>query len=230
MRAMQQAPDPGQAIRDWIAQVLADKGWSLRHWAITAKLNPSTVQRAAAPTYTSLPSTTTLTKLAEAAGVPAPNVTLPSVGTVEPDKMPIRYEVAAGAWMAVDDLREEPLGYAEAFRLPPYQNAPQWLERVVGDSMDKVYPNGTLLHIVDAAEIGYAPRHGDKVVVQRRRGGGSFVERTVKEVELTPRGPVLWPRSHNPKHQAPIDLRAGLDDGEDAEVQICGKVIRGYID
>lgn len=144
--------------------------------------------------------------------------------------LPIRFEVAAGSWMAADEFREEPLGYYEEAQLVEgYDQFPQWLERVVGDSYDRKIPDGALVHVVDAIALGYAPRHGDTVLVVRRRAQGAFVERSLKEVVQAPFGVELWPRSHNPKWDQPLNYADGLREGEDAEVQIVGKVLRAYL-
>ncbi len=141
--------------------------------------------------------------------------------------LPVLFEVAAGPWLAVDELPQEPLGYAEAQAAPEYP-FPQWLERVKGDSFNQKIPDGALIHVVDALAMGYAPRHGDVVVVTRTRAQGGFVERTVKEVEISPDGQAeLWPRSYNPKWTQPVDLASGAT--EDTVVQIVGKVIRAYL-
>jgi hypothetical protein len=144
-------------------------------------------------------------------------------------KLPIRYEVAAGAWHAVDEVADEELGFADAPRIPGYEQFPQWYERVRGDSFNRKIPDGALVHVVDAIAMGYAPKHEDVVVVMRRRAGGAFFERSVKQVELSAAGILLWPRSFNEKWSKPLDLTQGLSEGEDASVEIVGKVLRAYI-
>lgn len=96
--------------------------------------------------------------------------------------------------------------------------------------MDRMLPHGALIHVVDAIAMGYAPTHDDLVVVVRRRAQGAFVERSVKQVALTPDGVELWPRSHNPRWSTPLTMRDGMNDHEDAEVEIAGKVVQAYID
>lgn len=72
--------------------------------------------------------------------------------------------------------------------------------RVVGDSMDELYPDGTIVECVSVfgrAEI--AP--GKKVVIVRKRAD-ELIEATVKElVEINGK---MWarPKSSNPMHQA----------------------------
>lgn len=221
--------DAAALIREWMKGVLAEKSWTARKWAQEADLSPSTVQRPLKEDYANVTSTRTLLKLARAAGVSPPDIGVISASAPESMELPIAYEVAAGAWLASDEVRDEPYGYAEAQRVAPFADFPQWLERIVGDSIDRRIPPEALIHVVDTIALGYAPRDRDLVVVIRRRAGGQFFERSVKEVEVNRDGVRLWPRSHNPRWQEPLEYRAGLNDAEEAEVEIVGLVIRAYI-
>ena len=159
----------------------------------------------------------------DAAGAPNP------AATAWQD-LPILHKVAAGAWRAVDeDDQRGPKTYP-AFRLPQYAHCQQWLEEVEGDSADRFIPPGALAHAVSAIDMGYEPRHGDFVIVVRTRAQGSVVERTIKQIELRPKGVVeLWPRSHNPRWNAPIVLHEGVAENEDIEVTIAAKVVQAYM-
>lgn len=165
--------------------------------------------------------------LDEVVAPPRPRLQIPLAGAEV--ELPIRYEVAAGAWRAVDEAVDEPLGFAPAPRIPAYEAFPQWYEKVVGDSFNRLIPEGALVHVVDAVAMGYSPRHEDVVVVQRARAGGSFRERTLKQVAMTADGVELWPRSHNPKWSEPLRISRDIDPREDATVEIVGKVVRAYI-
>lgn len=227
--------EAAQIIRDWMEATKAAKGWSARQWAIKAGVGASAVQKALKPDYQFVTSTKTLTALARAAEVAPPDLTglemaAPTVTSPgAPIELPIRGEVGAGPWRKVDELPEGPLGYfAEAHRIPGYEQWPQWIERVVGDSYNQRIPDGALVHVVDAIAMGYAPANGDTVVVERRSGQGAFIERSLKQVVQTPFGLELWPRSHNPAWDQPIDYREGAR-GEDIEVQVVGKVLRAYL-
>ncbi|MDO1560397.1 helix-turn-helix domain-containing protein [Brevundimonas sp. 2R-24] len=146
---------------------------------------------------------------------------------VVPRFLPVRHRVAGGLWYEVDE-------FAQDFPEPPraivpddrYAEWPQWLELVQGDSVDKRIAPGGYAHVVDAIEMGYKPKEGDLVVVERRRSGGQIRERTIKEVKLNGRGVELWPCSNNPKWSTPVVL--GGDD-EDVEAEIVGKVIGAYV-
>lgn len=140
--------------------------------------------------------------------------------------LPIRDSVQAGAWLMVDDLRQdEPASYPAA-RDPRFPHAGQWLAPVRGDSVNKLnIVDGDLVHLVDAIEIGYYPRTGDVVEVERLRFGGQERELTLKQIEVTAEGVMLWPRSTNPRWQSPIELLADTNAGEEIEVRIRALVL-----
>lgn len=173
---------------------------------------------------------TALRTLAEVTGIPMPAElsearTTAAASATEVD-LPIRFEVAASGFLARDELPQQPYGYRRVPSIAPYPEAEQWLERVVNDSMNRLLPPGSLIHVVSAIHINYLPQHDDIVVVERLRYGGALVERTVKQVALTPQGPELWPRSHNPQWSRPIQLIP--DETSDYEVRIDAKVLRSY--
>jgi hypothetical protein len=132
----------------------------------------------------------------------------------------IRDTVQAGAWLLADDARQDVAAYP-AVRDPRFAQAHQWLSEVRGDSVNQLnVVEGDLVHCVDAVDIGYYPRTGDLVEVERLRFGGQERELTIKQVEVTPEGILLWPRSTNPRWRAPLEIAAGVRDGEDVEVRI----------
>lgn len=110
---------------------------------------------------------------------------------------------------------------------PAWASFPQWLERVVSDSMDLEYPVGTLIHVVDAVPIHYSVRHGDHVVIERKQQGGLMVERTVKEVVVSSKGVEFWGKSKNPKWNQPLRINGDNDD-ETEEVSIAALVLGSY--
>lgn len=85
---------------------------------------------------------------------------------------------------------------------------------VRGNSMNRLYPDGTVVIVVKFAELGRPPRTGDRVLVLRRSSSEDVFEATLKEYELDAQGRhVLWPRSSDPEFQTPIIL-----SGRDAPV------------
>lgn len=142
------------------------------------------------------------------------------------DGLPIRDRVRAGAWYPADDLDQEEPKRFPASRDPRYPRADQWLSEVEGDSCNLLGINsGDLVHCVDVIEINYSPATGDVVEVERLRFGGQERELTIKQIEVTPDGILLWPRSTNPKWQEPLVVTEGTQDDEEVEVRIRAKVL-----
>ena len=230
-------PSMAQVDRDNLRALVAASGRSARAISLGAKLGATAIKDILSGKSRD-PGAGTLAAIAQELMVSVSDLLLdhdfpeasqtPHV-RLAPDLLPVRYRVQAGLWYEID--AEEP---PEAITLPVlphpgYANFPQWLEQVVGDSVNLKAPNGSYAHVVDAIELGYTPRDGDWVVVERRRDQGAVRERTIKQVEIKPRGQVLLvPRSDNPKWTEPVDLCAGARNEQDIEVEIVGKVLGFY--
>lgn len=219
-------------VREWMRQTMAETGLTIRDWAARSGVAPSTISRALKEDYEFVTSGRTLQKLAQGAGVKGLPISAidarpPSLGL-----LPVRGTVQAGAWLEIDMAdQREPETYPAAPD-PRFPIEAQWLSVVQGDSMNAlerrgrpagIYP-GDFVHCVDAIAIDYQPRSGDVVEVERIRVQGGVRELTLKEVEITPEGIKLWPRSTNPKWTQPIILDGATDD-QDTEVCIRGWVI-----
>lgn len=129
-------------------------------------------------------------------------------------------DVQAGAWREIDDEPETP--EMIPVYLAGFEGAQLFALRVRGTSMDRHYPDGTMVIVCPAAEIGV--REGDHVVVRRRRG--SLVETTLKEVVKEKGGVALWPRSSDPAFQDPIRVETVRDADEGPE--IIGVIVSSY--
>lgn len=178
----------------------------------------------------------TLDRIAGALGV---TVSWLRYGVTNPDEhvlpagrmglLPIRYRVAAGLWAEVDDLQDGPIGLAPMMPDERFAYDQQWAELVVGDSFDKEYPEGTIVHVRDAFGLDPMTSDGKVVVVERRRSGGFLIERTLKQIAISKGKVELWPRSNNPKWASPVKLTDGARKGEEIEVHISGLVIGAYL-
>lgn len=150
-------------------------------------------------------------------------------GTAQPtetsDFLPIRFRTAAGVWRERDDDAQEFLG--EGPKPPPdaFSRFPQWWEIVEGDSINKIYPPGALILVIDAIALGYRPRDDDLVVIERRRNGTK--ERTVKQVRVRGKRLIVHGASTNKKYNTELDVTEGLVDGD--EVEIVGFVNGAFI-
>lgn len=130
-------------------------------------------------------------------------------------------EVAAGIFKEAWKLDETDW---EAFTGQPDVDAPvrnRFGLRVAGDSMDLLYPPGTILECVNY--YGEEPiESGKRVIVQRTKRDGTL-EATVKELVRDSEG-VEWlvPRSSNPVHQA---FRGDMPAPGIARVEIIAVVV-----
>jgi SOS-response transcriptional repressor LexA len=139
-------------------------------------------------------------------------------------ELPMIGPVQAGAWLAIDEVaQDEPVMWPAAHDRR-YPHAKQWLREVQGDSMNarNIYP-GDLAHMVEIVGSGVNLNTGMIVEVTRSRAGGALREITLKEVEVTDGGLLLWPRSTNPKWKEPVVLDDG--SGTDIEVEVTGLLI-----
>jgi len=219
--------------RERLLAALARKGLSPRKASLDAGLGESFV-RDVLDGRSKSPRVDRLQKLASTLGVDLPYLTGTSDAPGEPTELPprrlqeltIRGRVQAGTWTSVDHGVQEPYGVEVLPTDPQFPHARQWLDIVVGDSMDKARIfDGDLIRVVDAADIGYAPRPGDIVVVERTSADGSMVERSVKQVQVGRGGVVtLHPRSTNPAHQSPLQLSLPQnpeEDGFSRDYEVC---------
>lgn len=129
-------------------------------------------------------------------------------------RVPVLGVVQAGAWAEISDEQPEPSEWI-AFEEPQFARAQLFALVVRGASVNRYYPDGSRVVCVPAHESGV--QEGDFVVVRRRRG--SFVETTLKQVEVGADGEIeLWPRSNDPQFQEPLRLENVRDADEGAEI------------
>lgn len=159
-----------------------------------------------------------LASIADALGIPLANLfhhpreALVDLAPVPSylQRVPLAGEVQAGAWRQVDDLAqtEEVMDIPLA---PAYRGLRPFALRVVGPSMNLVYPEGTLLICCHLEDLHEQPTPGKRYIIQDRDPDDS-VETTVKELVLDDAGrPWAWPRSSHPAHQTPVPLDVGRD-------------------
>lgn len=137
--------------------------------------------------------------------------------------LPVLGIIQAGHWLETTFL--EPEGEPEMLpvaRDARFPHARQYALRVLGDSMDLDYPDGSYVTCVDFAETGLSITHGMVVHVERLRSGGQLCEITLKQVVVKNGAFTLCPRSSNPLHQ-PIAF-----SGTDSDIIIRGVVTGGW--
>jgi transcriptional regulator with XRE-family HTH domain len=88
---------------------------------------------------------------------------------------------------------------------------------VEGESMNQLYPPGTVLDCVSTLRSGTIPLSGQRVIVVRRKFTGE-IEATVKEYIRDGEQEWLVPRSFNPAFQTPIDMSNPASDIEETAI------------
>lgn len=151
----------------------------------------------------------------------------------------VKGRVQAGLWQ---DALEWPVSDWLPVYIPADPRFPQ-IERfgleVCGPSMNKVYPEGSIIIAVNLDDLGRCPRSGERVVIQCRAKNSSDMEATVKRYEVTQDGQhILWPESYDPLYQTPIILEDlaqdmgehGLNAGNGAchDMKIIAVVVGSY--
>lgn len=152
---------------------------------------------------------------------------VPAAKVFGTERVTVIGRVQAGLFAEANELPLEDQFDIDVPLDPRYQRLPKRALKVVGSSMNLVYPEGSFVVVISPFElgIGYQHRNGQKVVVQRRDRLGMY-EATVKEFVRDASGrPYLWPRSDDPQFQTPWPYPEGE---EDAEVAIVAVVVGSY--
>lgn len=155
--------------------------------------------------------------------------TLDSIGVPPMPELPVQGLVVEGVAQAgtfrdislEDDCGEKPMiNIARDTRFP---QAHQYALLIVGDSMDRLYPDGCYVTCADWGDTGLElqnkmPLHVDRIIA------GKLVETTIKLYMDDENGRRLSPHSHNPKHQ---DIP--LEGGEDTEIMVKGVILGHFV-
>lgn len=161
-----------------------------------------------------------INKLAGADGRGLEGIVPLGAGGSPPRTYRIVGEVQAGVWMEAIEWEHD--DQIEVALTPPLglEGVDVKGFRVRGASMNKIYGEGTVVYVQPTISNGIEPRSGQYVLVSRRNRDGLY-EATLKEFVVDGEGRRwLWPRSYDPKHQAPL----ALDNGESEEVTVTGIV------
>ncbi|UHC20430.1 hypothetical protein LRS73_35235 (plasmid) [Methylobacterium currus] len=140
--------------------------------------------------------------------------------------LPIAGEVAAGHWLEIDTMVDAPSFTGQSLAPDPRWPAKAQFALVVrGTSINRVAPDGALLHCVDPRQTREEPRSGDLVIVERKRHSGQDLERTAKRYRPTDTGHELWPDSTDARHK-PIVVDNSEEPEEGTSIEVIGLVIR----
>jgi transcriptional regulator with XRE-family HTH domain len=212
--------------RDRLRELIKERGTTAR--AVSREIGTNdTLIRDILSGKSGNPQATTMARIAEALGVSLSEFFIGGgleISAPRLAELPLVGPVQAGAWLALDDSGQEEPPMIAAAADGRYPHARQWLREVRGDSMNarNIYP-GDLVHLVDVIGSGVNLNTGMIVEVTRTRAGGTLREITLKEVEVTDQGLVLWPRSNNARWKDPV--RLSDDQAEDIEVAVTGLLI-----
>lgn len=159
-------------------------------------------------------------RLSEALGLPPGALAENMADPEDVQGIPVVGEVQAGVFRLAVEIPPNDRPALPIISLTGYKGVSQAALKVVGPSMNLLYPEGSFVIVVSAADTDV--RDGDRVVVYRSQG--ELREATIKEVEVEPSGRIaLWPRSTHPDHQTPIYLDPGDQDGPEIAYVVVGR-------
>jgi len=142
--------------------------------------------------------------------------------------LPLLGSIQAGHWVEVGFAQDEAERPMVPFaRDPRYPHAKQYALKVVGDSMDLDYPDGSIVTCVNFADSGLSL--GDALIgqilhVERQRAGGQLVEMTLKALEKRKGKLYLAPHSSVATYQ-PFPIN---DKTAETETIVRGIVVGGW--
>ena len=130
--------------------------------------------------------------------------------------------VQAGEWHEAADWPDEDR-YPVLTPLNGFHETDLFALEVRGNSINEVYPDGSIITCVTLPALGREPKDGELVICQRMDNFG-LLEATCKRIRTAEDGVRwLWPESDDPEHQTPISMAS--ESGE--EVVLRGVVIWG---
>jgi transcriptional regulator with XRE-family HTH domain len=152
------------------------------------------------------------------------------VATIEVKPIDVIGEVQAGVFKTAV---EWPKSLQFEVKVPvetPYNRVHNFGLRVLGPSMDQVFPDGTIVVCAKIQDLGplFELQSGRYVVVIRR-AATEEVEATVKQFIRDENGVAwLWPRSNHPEFQAPTKVEDLATSDDNDEVIVWALVVAQY--
>ena len=208
------------------------RGLKAKPWCERAGVSPNTIYNFMNGRSESL-AQDSIEKLAAAEGVPASFLlgegVIPLARSTQ--SITVMGHVQAGAWA---DTYEWPEEERYAINVPKfghiYEKAHGLLVR--GDGINELYPDGSIVCVVNIHEYDRVIKSKALVVCERSDLSGN-IEASVKQLQIDEEGRAwLWPRSTNPQFQQPIAVTAAGLAGEhlsgDITVRVSAVVIGGF--
>ncbi|KXV17116.1 LexA family protein [Gluconobacter oxydans] len=154
-----------------------------------------------------------------------------TVAPIHTTQIEVRGDVQAGVWR---EAIEWPAVDRYAITVPidtAYRGFHRYGLKVCGQSMNKVFPEGSVVVVINFGDLGRMPKTGDFVVAVQRCSKTDQFEATVKAVQIRDDGTViLWPQSWDPAFQTPVVLppHDGSDNAGVPDVAIQALVVGSY--
>jgi transcriptional regulator with XRE-family HTH domain len=215
----------GREIAAKIRNLRTARGWNQTELAERLGVTQASVSRWESG---SLPEADKLTHLAELAGESVNSFIGSSSGSAHDvavlNRFWVRGAVAAGVWTVAYEWPQDDWTQYSGLASVEAPEGKRYGLLVRGDSMNEIYPDGTVLDCLNIDAVKEV-RSGQRVIVERRKFDGT-VEATVKEYVKAEDGREwLRPRSTNPEFQAidPANPSEGIE-----EVVIVAVVIGSY--
>lgn len=222
-RRMARTPDEKREIlRLFIQERQAVGKFNVQRWAKDAGVSKNAIYNFLNGSSNAL-DLMTYQKLARAAGVPMHRLTGEPPEVPAPSAIMVAGHIEAGAFREAVEW-DESRWYAVDVPIPArFRSRAKALE-VRGPSMNKEYPEGSVVVWVDQLDFRPA-KDGDHVVVYAYAKDDT-IEATVKELRVTDGRHWLWPMSHDPDHQQPVEITNPPEHVVRIEIQ--GIVLGGY--
>ena len=140
---------------------------------------------------------------------------------LEPRMVPVKGFVQAGHYAETWEWSDDEVYSVPVPDDPAFRSFGLHAAETRGPSMNKRYPEKTVLVFTDLIETGAQLELGKRYIVERERADG-LREATVKTLWRDDSGKIwLLPESNDPLFQEPIPI----DGGEDDTVRVVGRVV-----
>ncbi|KXU99259.1 hypothetical protein AD929_15820 [Gluconobacter potus] len=227
---------PTTQIGARLLKILNEKGISMRAASLGAGLSESAAKHVIYGSSQS-PRLTTISQIAAYLDIPTSEITgsdaqqKNAAVPIHTTQIEVRGDVQAGVWR---EAIEWPQADWYAITVPidtAYQGFHRYGLKVCGQSMNKVFPEGSVVVVINFGDLGRLPKTGDFVVAVQRCSKTDQFEATVKAVQIRDDGTViLWPQSWDPAFQTPVVLppQDGHDHAGVPDVAIQALVVGSY--
>lgn len=217
---MDKTPDEKREI---LRRFIKDNGLKIARWAKESGVDKNSIYNFLNEHSQSL-DLRTYAKLARAVGCPVWRLTGDDPEPQSPTTIWVSGSVEAGAFREAVEW-DQSIWFPVDVPVPDRFRGKAKALQVRGVSMNADYPEGSIAVWVDTLDFRPARPGDDVIVYSHGRDGG--IEATLKELRADDAGKRwLWPRSHDPLHQTPIDVAAPPDTVR--EIEIKGIVIGCY--